>query len=276
MRRSARSICACAASLERVGGADDDAQLAARDAREQVGERLVDHRRAPEAVHEPEADDRAERAHAARRCAPRSARARRSRRSTRRPNGASAASDASKTCAAGHLEDDVDAAGRRWPRRRRSVRPSGVGVDRGVGAELERERALLLGRGGGDHAPGAHRPGRAGRPASRRRPRRRATTTVSPGRSARRAVQVPGGQALEQQRQRGAVVDAVGDREGQRRRARSRTRRSRRCRTARRRARRCPRARPRPRRPGTSGSSCRGEVGVRGAGGCRRSSCPRA
>ena len=41
--------------------------------------------------------------------------------------------------------------------------------------------------------------------------------TDSPGPTrARRAVQVPRGQALDEQRQRGAVVHAVGDREGQR------------------------------------------------------------
>ena len=151
--------------------------------------------------------------------------------------------------AAGHLEDDVDLAAD-VGLDQAVLHALGRGVDRGVGAELERERALLLAstpsrsRGPapiglaelhGERADAARR--RRGRPPSRRAATRRA-----------RAVQVPRGQALEQQRQRGAVVDAVGDREGQRRRARSRTRRSRRCRSARRRARPCPRARPPPRR----------------------------
>ena len=71
-------------------------------------------------------------------------------------------------------------------------------------------------RRGGDHAAGAHRAGRAARRASRRRRPPRGRRRSRPAAPRARPVEVPRGQALEQQRQRGAVVDAVGDREGQR------------------------------------------------------------
>src|SRR5439155_7361099 len=48
---------------ERIGPADHDAQLSAPRAREEVGERRVDHRRAVEAVPQPEAHDRLAAAH---------------------------------------------------------------------------------------------------------------------------------------------------------------------------------------------------------------------
>ena len=63
VRRAARSDLRPPRLGERIGGPRDDAQLAAGDPREQVRERLVDHRRAPEAVKQPEADDRPRAAH---------------------------------------------------------------------------------------------------------------------------------------------------------------------------------------------------------------------
>ena len=176
--------------------------------------------------------------------------------------------------AAGHLEDDVDRLAELASTRRSQA--LGRGVDRGVGAELERQVALLL----ASTRRRSRGPAPSGLPswtASEPTPPAAAMHDDALARLHARArlVEVPGGQALEQQRQRRAVVDAVGDRERQRAPARSRTRRSRRRRTARRRARRCPRARPRPpRRAPAAASPSPGRCSC--AGGCRRSSAPRA
>ena len=70
--------------------------------------------------------------------------------------------------AAGHLEHDVDlGAVVGLAQRRRELRLAAV--DRRVGAELEGERALLLGRGGRDDAGRRRSAWRAGRRAGRRR-----------------------------------------------------------------------------------------------------------
>ncbi len=127
------------------------------------------------------------------------------------------------------LEHDVHLARPRWPRSSRSVSPSGVGVDRDVGAELQRQRRACSSL----EAVAITRPAPSGRPswtASEPTPPAAAcTTTLSPSATpAGGAVQMPGGRALDDQRQRGAVVDPVGDREHALARARSRTRRSRR------------------------------------------------
>ena len=95
------------------------------------------------------------------------------------------------------------------------------------------------------------------------------------GQARARAVQVPRGEALDQQRQRGAVVDAVGDRERERRRRGGVLGVAAGAGTPPRRARRCPRARRRPRCPARAAAP--GRRGRRcGAGGCRRSSARRA
>ena len=101
---------------------------------------------------------------------------------------------------------------------------------------------------------------RAARPATPVRPRRRGRRRSRPRDAGAGPQQVPGGQALEQQRQRGAVVDAVRDREGVRGAARRPARRSRRARrSAPRRARPCRRDARRPPSPG-SAAARRGEV----------------
>ena len=86
-------------------------------------------------------------------------------------------------------------------------------VDRGVGAELERQCALVLAGGGRDHASRAEGPRQLNR--ERADPARgRVDDDRFPGGEVRRrAVEMPGGQPLHQQRQRDRVGDAVGDRE---------------------------------------------------------------
>src|SRR5688500_4483715 len=162
-RRAGPELAAGAAALEvlvrlpdvgkRIGGAQLRHELAAGRAREQVAKRLLHHVATAEAVHEPETDDRAALSH--------------------QPAGLDrvllAAGDPVgndpaewrkrlgalvEDAASGHLEHHVD-------------RPALVrldqsalevlrtGVDRGVGAELERLRPLLLGAGRRDHAPGS-------------------------------------------------------------------------------------------------------------------------
>jgi hypothetical protein len=112
---------------------------------------------------------------------------------TRRPNGASAASDEVVL------------------QRRRGR------VDRGVGAEGQRELALVLARRRGDDPPGAERlrelDGERADPAGGG-----VDDDGLPGRDPRRGPEdVPRRRALEDEGERLAVLDAVGDREGQRR-----------------------------------------------------------
>ena len=113
--------------------------------------------------------------------------------------------------AAAHLQHHVDLACRRW--RRGSPRQLlGARVDRGVGAELERQRPLLL-AGGEARSPGrrraAWRAARRGCRSRRRRPRPRPLALLQPGRDVEQA---PGGQPLQQQRRGLVVVDRVGHR----------------------------------------------------------------
>ena len=105
---------------------------------------------------------------------------------------------------------------RRWPR---SGAPSGPRASASIAASAPsssaRSRLACV------EAIAITRPAPIGLPswtASEPTPPAAATiATDSPGPTRpRRAVQVPRGEALDQQRQRGAVVDAVGDREGQR------------------------------------------------------------
>ncbi len=133
---------------------------------------------------------------------------------TSRPNGASASSDASKTLAADRVQHDVDlAAVVRGDEP--LLQPLGRGVDRHVRAELQRERALVIGRCRRDHAPGAGQ-----RPRELDRKRAGAAgggvhDDALAGRDAPAgAQQMPGGQALQQQREGGRIVDRVGKREG--------------------------------------------------------------
>ena len=118
----------------------------------------------------------------ARRWRPRWARARRSRRRRSARTGASARRTRRRR-APPAISNTTSTALAAVGLAQRSARSSRVEVDRGVGAELERQRALLLARGGRDHAAGAEAAGRAGRPASRRRRRRRARRRSRPRRS---------------------------------------------------------------------------------------------
>ena len=117
--------------------------------------------------------------------------------------------------AAGHLEDRVHALAEV-----RLDQPVGQavrrGVDHGVRAELEREVALGLARGHRDHAARAERLAELHR--QRADAAGRGDDHDGLARLDARAclVEVPRGQALEQQRQGGGVVDAVGDRERER------------------------------------------------------------
>ena len=120
-----------------------------------------------------------------------------------RPNGASAASEASNVGPADHLEHDVDLAPAVGGLEGR-LEVGLAGVDRHVGAELLRERALV---GAGRHADDA-----AGAPGLGQLHGQRADAAgrgVHDDRLARLQVragaqQVPGRQALHEQRQRGA------------------------------------------------------------------------
>ena len=228
-----------------------------------------------DAVHEPEADDRARAAHELARVDLVALAARRCRRSTRRPNGASAARRRRRRPRRPPSRRRRRPACRRWPR---SGAPSGPSGSESIATSAPSSRARS--RLACVEASAITRPAPIGRPswtASDPTPPAAATIDhrlAGPTR-ARRAVQVPGGQALDEQRQRRAVVDAVGDREGQR------LGRGRVLGVAAGAAerddalRRCPRARPRPRRPGPAAAA--GPRGSRcGAGGCRRSSSPRA
>ena len=114
--------------------------------------------------------------------------------------------------AAGHLEDHVhglasigldQALGEALRRR----------IDRCVGAELDGERALLLGGGGRDHSPGAER--MAELHGQRADPAGRAVhdDALALGEVPGRAVEMPRGRALHDQRERRGVIDAVGNRE---------------------------------------------------------------
>ena len=161
-----------------------------------------------------------------------------------------------------HLEHDVDLA----PLvglHQRAGQVLGGDVDRRVGAQLERQRALVLGRGGGDHAAGAERAARAGPRASRRRPPRRGRRRTRPSRSwaevRHRCQAVSPWMTSAPARRRPRTSSGSG--EGRRGRAPRRTRRSRPCRPAPPRA-GPPRSRapsrsttPATSAPGTSGSS---------------------
>ena len=189
---------------------------------------------------------------------------------TSRPNGASAASDASKI-APPAISKTTSTGLPRFASTSRSVRPSAApsiatsAPSSSASARLSSVDAVAM-----------TRPAPIGRPSwtasEPTPPAAEWTTTLSPGATLRaRPVEVPRREALHEQRERGRVVDAVGDRRTSGCSARSRTPRSRRRRTARRPARRCPRARPRPPSRGRAAAwPSRGTSSCAGA--CRRSS----
>ena len=144
------------------------------------------------------------------------------------------------------------------PRRRHRARAPARASPRSRPSRSRARRRTTRPSCDGDRADAARR--RCGR--RRSRPRRRA-----PAVRYRCHAVVP----WIDQRQRGAVVEPVGDREHTLARVRSRTPRSRRCRPARPRARRCPRARPRPRRRAPAAASPSARRSSCGCA-CRRSS----
>ena len=166
-----------------------------------------------------------------------------------------------------HLEHDVDL-GAAVGLAQRGVEVLRVGVDRGVGAELERQRALLLGRGGRDHAAGAVALGELDRERADAARGGVDDDALALGQVRGGLQQVPGAQALDD--------DAPAPRRRRRRRgagtrtapAPPRTPRSRRCRSARPRAARRPR--PPPRRRGSAAARSTRGRSSRGRG-CRRS-----
>ena len=221
---------------ERVGRALDDAQLAGRGALEQLLQRRVDHLgRAPQAVHQPEADHRAALAHQ-RAGADRVRLARRDAVGDEPPERRERVEARVEHAPAGHLEHDVDALAEVGLDQRLGE-VLARDVDGGVGAELERQRALLLGRRGRDHAAGAERLAelhgeRAD--AARRGVHDDALARLRSARDVRyrcHAVRPWSSSASAV-----ASLDAVGDARTSSPPARPRTRRSRRCRRARRRA----------------------------------------
>ena len=196
------------------------------------------HVAAAEAVHEPEADHRPALAHQRGRSAPRSARGSR----CRRRRGGRTARAPSRLCVEDLRRRPSRArrppARRRSPRSARSVRSSRAGVHRGVGAQLERQLALLLRARGGDHAARAHRLRELHRQAAHAAGGRvddhalaLGAASRSSGRGARRSA--PGSAAPARRRRRprrGSGTSWPSER--------PRTRRSRRCRAAPPRARR--------------------------------------
>jgi hypothetical protein len=198
---------------ERIGAAHDHAQLARADQLEQLGERLGQELVAADAVHQPEAHYRP-----AARLEPGGLDLARLVRGlsvddepAERPERAERLAE---DVAADHLEHHVDAlaaVGLDQPRRQ-SV---GVGRHRLVGAQLERQRALLVRGRRCDHT-GA----RAARELDGERPdaaRRGVHDDRLPRLDAAAcADQVPGGHALHGERERGAIVHAVGHRPAQR------------------------------------------------------------
>ncbi len=176
----ARSTCACAASRQRVGRADDRAQLAARGSREQVGQRARRTSRGARGSASARSRHGARVAQQRAACAARSARcvgdpvddeppegrerARRTARSTSPPA-------ISKTTSTGRavvrLEQPLG-------------QPVGRGVDGDVGAELERQRALVL----RSRRVAITRPAPSGRPSwtasEPTPPAAECTTTLSP------------------------------------------------------------------------------------------------
>jgi hypothetical protein len=132
-----------------------------------------------------------------------------------RPNVASASSEASNTRPAAHLEHDVDrlaAVGLEQP----LGQPLGVAVERGVGAELEREGALVRAGGQRDDAARAERPSKlhAQRPRPTRGPDDHDRLAL--GQVGRRPQQMPRRRALDEHRERGALVEALGQRHADR------------------------------------------------------------
>jgi hypothetical protein len=102
-------------------------------------------------------------------------------------------SDSSNTRPPAISKHDVD----RLPSlasRSASARSSRRDVDGRVGAELERQRALVLARGGGDHAAGAERPAELDGERADAAGRRVHDDALAAAQLRRRLVQVPGGQ----------------------------------------------------------------------------------
>ena len=171
VRRRLQVLVRAARLGERIDGALDHAQLAGGDAREQVAQRLGDHlARAPQAVHQPEADDACERAISSRWrpcCGSREAIPY----VTSRPKPGQRLQRLVEHAAAGHLEHDVDrlaAVGLE----QRAAEVLARDVDRRVGAR-DRARAAASPRSTRWRSRGRRRtPCRAGPPASRRPGRR--------------------------------------------------------------------------------------------------------
>jgi hypothetical protein len=193
-----------------------NAELAGRDALEQLLQRRVDHLgRAAQAVHQPEADDRAALAH-------QRARGDRVRLARRDPVGDEPAERGERVeacvehAAAGHLQHHVDALAEVGLDQRLG-QVLARDVDGRVGAELERQRALLLRRRRRDHAARPQRLAELHGERADAAGRGVDDDALARLEVRRRAVQVPRGESLEQQRDRRAVADAVGD--GERRRS---------------------------------------------------------
>ena len=195
-----------------VGPAHLRHELAAHRAGEEVGQRLLHHVAPAEAVHEPEAHHRAALAHQPARAQvvllapgdavdhdPAEGRQRLDRRVEHPP--------------ARHLQHHVHlAAAVGLEDRRRQV--LGLRVHRRVRAQLQRLVAPLRGARGGDHAARPEGLGQLhGEASHAARPgdHHHALPGAELGRG---PVQVPGGEALDQQRQGGTVLQAVGDGEG--------------------------------------------------------------
>ena len=117
-------------------------------------------------MHQPEADHRAALAHQAAgldACSARGPRCRTPRSGRRAP---APRAHGVEDAPAGHLEHHVHLVAARWPRSARPFRSSLAGIHRRVGAQLERQRALLLRAGGRDHPAGAERLGELHRQAA--------------------------------------------------------------------------------------------------------------
>ena len=91
--------------------------------------------------------------------------------------------------------------------------PSAAGSTRHVGAELQRERALLLAGGGRDHAARAERVAELDRERADAAGGAVHDDALALGHAPGGAVEVPGGRPLDDHRERRAVVEAVRDRE---------------------------------------------------------------
>ena len=194
---------------ERVGLAHPGTQLTSGRPLEQVGQRLLHHVPAAEAVHQPEAHHGAALAHQA-------ARLERVLLPAGDPVGHDSAEGRERLGAGvegappGHLQRDVDPAALVGLHQRGGEVLLG-GIDGGVGAQLETERALLLAAGRGDHPAGAEGLGQLHGQAPHAAGARDHDHRLAGGQLRAGPVEVPGGEPLDQQGEGGALVEAVGD-----------------------------------------------------------------